>query len=161
MDGGPFVPEPLTVRELGSWTGLGEKEASFSGTAKYTIRLKRPAEDAEAWLLDLGKVNESAQVFLNGKKIATLIGPVFQVVIPAGDMRSDNVLEVQVSNLMVNRIEYMDRQGVAWKKFYNYNFPAHLRENRGADGLFSAAGWKPAPSGLSGPVSLTPLNRRL
>jgi hypothetical protein len=46
---------------------------------------------------------------------------------------------------------------VVWKKFYNYNFPAHVRENRGADGLFSAAAWKPMEAGLSGPVRLTAL----
>ena len=32
-----------------------------------------------------------------------------------------------------------------------------LPENRGADGLFSAAKWEPLESGLLGPVTLTPL----
>jgi hypothetical protein len=76
-------------------------------------------------------------------------------------MRKENLLEVQVSNLMVNRIEYMDRAGIPYKKFYNYNFPPHLRENRGADGLFDASKWAPKESGLSGPVTLTLLKRLL
>ena len=41
--------------------------------------------------------------------------------------------------------------------FYNVNFPARLPENRGPDGLFSAAKWEALESGLLGPVTLTPL----
>ncbi len=44
-----------------------------------------------------------------------------------------------------------------WKTFYNVNFPSRLPENRGPDGLFTAARWEPLPSGLLGPVTLTPL----
>jgi hypothetical protein len=58
---------------------------------------------------------------------------------------------------MANRIADLDRRGVPWKKFYNVNFPARLQTNRGPDGLFSAAKWAPLPSGLAGPVTLTPL----
>jgi hypothetical protein len=46
---------------------------------------------------------------------------------------------------------------VAWKKFYNINFPSRLPANRGPDGLFRAAHWEPLPSGLLGPVTLTPM----
>jgi hypothetical protein len=64
---------------------------------------------------------------------------------------------VDVTNRMANRIADLDRRGVAWKKYYNVNFPARLRENRGPDGLFTAAGWKPLESGLLGPVTLQPV----
>jgi hypothetical protein len=67
------------------------------------------------------------------------------------------VLEVSVSNLMANRIAALDHAGVRWRKFYNVNFPARFPQNRGADGLFSAAAWEPVESGLLGPVTLTPL----
>jgi hypothetical protein len=66
-----------------------------------------------------------------------------------------NELNVSVTNLMANRIAALDRSGVRWKKFYNVNFPARLPENRGPDGLFSAAKWTPLDSGLIGPVTLT------
>jgi hypothetical protein len=62
-----------------------------------------------------------------------------------------------VTNLAANRIADLDRRGVAWKKFYNVNMPSRLPENRGPDGLFTAAQWRPLPSGLLGPVALTPL----
>jgi len=64
---------------------------------------------------------------------------------------------VSVTNLSANRIRDLDRRGVPWKKFYNVNFPARFPENRGSDGLFSAAKWEPLESGLLGPVTLTPL----
>jgi hypothetical protein len=58
---------------------------------------------------------------------------------------------------MANRIIDLDKRGVQWKKFYNINMSARLAENRGPDGLFTAAKWQPKPSGLIGPVTITPL----
>lgn len=176
VKGGPVLPSSSKMRTLGSWTKLGEDAARFSGTVKYTLRFGRRVlpEGADAWMLDLGKVGRTARVVLNGHALGTLIGPYYKLIVPAAfvagagrraagaarmmgavrAMGDSNVLEVMVSNGMVNRIEDMDRRGVVWKKFYNYNFPAHVREDRGADGLFSAAGWKPEESGLLGPVRL-------
>jgi hypothetical protein len=51
----------------------------------------------------------------------------------------------------------LDRRKVIWKKFYNVNFPSRLAQNRGEDGLFTAAKWEPLDSGLIGPVTLTPV----
>jgi hypothetical protein len=50
----------------------------------------------------------------------------------------------------------MDRNNLPWKIFYNINMPARRRENV-KNGLFDASGWQPLPSGLSGPVTLTPM----
>ena len=94
---------------------------------------------------------------LNGRDLGTLIGPAYVVTIERGQWSADNVLEIEVSNLMANRIADMDRRGQPWKIFYNVNMPASRPENRGADGLFDAARWEPRPSGLIGPVTLTPL----
>ncbi|HEY4334316.1 MAG TPA: glycosyl hydrolase [Puia sp.] len=158
IDGGPKLPASVTVDQLGSWTDLeGDEVKRFSGTASYSISFTRPKMKATDWKLDLGKVDVTAQVWLNGMRITTLLGPPYQVVIPASMMHTNNKLEIRVSNLMVNRIEDMDRQAIPWKKFYNYNFPPHFRENRGAKGLFDTSKWAPLASGLSGPVTLTPL----
>jgi hypothetical protein len=124
------------------------------------MEFPRPAatdSSVKAWRLDLGTVHESARIVLNGRELGTFIGPWFRVDVPAAALRDANVLEVEVTNLMANRIADLDRRGVAWKKFYNVNFPARLQANRGEDGLFSAAKWTPLPSGLVGPVTLTPL----
>ncbi|HWB94156.1 MAG TPA: glycosyl hydrolase, partial [Puia sp.] len=158
LSGGPVLPRAATIGQLGSWTTLGgDAYKSFSGTAKYTLNFVRPAGHAVAWLLDLGRVGRTAEVRVNGVKVATLIGPDFRVTIPASVIHDRNTLEIRVSNGMVNRIEDMDRKGIVWKKFYNYNFPAHFRENRGAGGLFDASKWAPIESGILGPVTLTPL----
>jgi hypothetical protein len=66
-------------------------------------------------------------------------------------------LEIEVTNLAANRIAALDRAGVPWKKFYNVNFPARTPQDRGPDGLFTAAKWEPAESGLVGPVTLRAL----
>ena len=154
IDGGPVLPAKTTLPRLMPWTQLeGEGYGNFSGTAKYTVDFRKPAGSAAAWLLDLGVVNESADVVLNGKKIATLIGPTFQLVIPAGEIKENNRLEIIVANLMANRIAYMDRNKIEWKKFYNINMPARLSENS-KNGLFDASHWKVYPSGLTGPVTI-------
>ena len=159
--GGPSLPAPRTVDRLSSWTTWGGDDlAAFSGTARYETSFPRPAGDAAAWQLDLGVVRESARVRLNGRDLETLIGPTFRLLIDREQLAPDNVLEIQVSNLMANRIAAMDRAGIRWRKFYNVNFPARLPQNRGRDGLFSAAAWTPLDSGLIGPVTLTPLSSR-
>jgi hypothetical protein len=157
LDGGPVILPPVTTSTLGSWTDLkGDEGKNFSGTARYSISFVKPAGNGSGWLLDLGKVNETAEVILNGKSIATLIGPVFQTVIPASALKATNRLEIVVANLMANRIAYMDRNNIPWKIFYNTNMPARRRENI-KNGLFDASAWKPLPSGLSGPVTITAL----
>jgi hypothetical protein len=157
LDGGPVIPDEFVIGQLGSWTEMREKGVSdFSGTAKYTMEFERPVGNPTSWILDLGKVNETAEVIVNGKKIATLIGPTFQCIIPSSAFQQNNKLEIIVANLMANRISYMDRNNIPWKIFYNTNMPARRRENVN-NGLFDASGWKPLPSGLSGPVTITPV----
>jgi hypothetical protein len=156
--GGPELPETVTTSHLGSWTGFADERAkAFSGTATYSIAFKRPPTAATAVRLDLGDVRDSARVRLNGRDLGTLVGPRFQLTIDAPRLGETNVLEVDVTNRMANRIADLDRRGAAWKRFYNVNFPARRPENRGPDGLFSAAGWEPLDAGLLGPVTLQPV----
>jgi hypothetical protein len=157
LEGGPARPATYKTRSLASWTEQeGDAYKFFSGTAKYSISFDKPTGNSAAWLLNLGKVNETAEVTLNGKKIATLIGPSFEVVIPAADVKQTNTLEITVANLMANRIVYMDKNNIPWKKFYNTNMPARKKENV-KNNLFDASTWEPLPSGLLGPVTLAPL----
>lgn len=156
--GGPTLPPPQTLARLSSWTTPGgDAVRSFSGTATYTARFARPGQRADLWRLDLGRVHDSASVRLNGQDLETLIGPHFRLTVPADRLLESNVIDVTVTNLMANRIAALERSGVPWKTFYNVNFPARLPENRGPDGLFSAAAWEPLDSGLLGPVVLIPL----
>ncbi|UCH13731.1 MAG: glycoside hydrolase family 2 protein [Bacteroidales bacterium] len=158
IEGGPVLHEEIKTKKLDSWTTFtGDDLKSFSGTAKYMISFTRPDDTASYWLLDMGSVHESAVLILNGEKLATLFTAPYRIIIPYEILKTNNILEVKVSNLMANRIAYLEREGYEWKKFYNINFPARKRENTGSDGLFNASNWPPQISGLIGPVTITPV----
>ncbi len=158
VEGGPRLPSQRVVERLVSWTTFDRDAEVFAGTAAYTTTFARPAGDSEQWQLDLGTVADSARIRLNGTTLTTLIGSPYRMILNRSQLRATNTLEVSVTNLSANRIRDLDARGVNWKKFYNVNFPARLPENRGTDGLFSAARWQPLESGLLGPVTLTPLS---
>ena len=158
VKGGPTLPSRRTVDRLASWTTYGRDAEVFSGTAAYTVTFAQPKGTDRTWQIDLGRVADSARVRLNGRDVATLIGPPYHVLLDASAFRATNTLEVSVTNLSANRVRDLDVRGVNWKKFYNVNFPARLPDNRGPDGLFSAAKWEPLESGLLGPVTITPMS---
>jgi hypothetical protein len=155
VEGGPEIPASVKTDTLGSWTDFeGDSYKSFSGTVRYSLDFPDPGPSNHGYILDLGDVHESANVFLNEEHVGTMIGPSYQLFISPDQFIERNLLEIDVSNLMANRIADLDRRGVFWKKFYNVNFPARRRENRGQNGLFDASGWEPLPSGLVGPVKI-------
>jgi hypothetical protein len=157
IEGGPVLPPSAEIAKLISWTDL--KDASgkdFSGTAKYSVSFTKPREKADAWALNLGRVCESASVILNGNDLGSLIGPDFQIIIDKKKLKKINTLEIKVSNLMANRIAYLDRNNIEWKNFYNVNFAARLKQNT-KNGIFDASSWQPRESGLIGPVTITPV----
>ncbi len=157
IKGGPVLPQPLVVKELKSWTVNGADYENFSGTASYTTSFKQSKAKADFYLLDLGQVEQSAKVILNGELLATLIGPDYKIEIPVAKIQKKNTLEIQVSNGMANRASWMDKTNQNYKIFYNINMSSRLPENRGTDGLFTAKNWQPKPSGLTSKVSLIPL----
>ena len=158
IKGGPTIPGSYTTEKLESWTEHSNELKWFSGTAGYKTTFKKPDFEAAAYMLDLGKVCESADVYLNGKKLSTLVGPEFQLTIESDKLQNTNNLEVRVTNLMANRIIYMDKKGINYKKFYNINFAAHDRKDMDENGLFTAKNWQPPESGLIGPVRFIGLN---
>lgn len=159
--GGPVLPKPVVLDTLQSWTMLGNEDMNrFSGLATYRFILPSRKQQAAYWQLNLGKLAGSAEVWLNGAKLVTVLdNDNGSLVINKAAWKKNNVLEIRVANTMANRIIDMDKRKVDWKKFYNTNFPPRLPQNKGADGLFSAADWQPLASGLLGPVSLTPLEK--
>ncbi len=159
IEGGPVIPASRDLNTLMSWTDFGGEDVrNFSGTARYSISFKRPSGKADAWVLNLGKVCESASIVLNGKELAVLIGPEYKITIDRKLLKPVNTLEIRVSNLMANRIAYLDRTNITWKKFYNVNMAAKLRQNI-KNGIFDASGWEPRESGLLGPVTMTQMKK--
>lgn len=155
--GGPELPPSFEADSLLYWTRLDdERYRAFSGSATYELSFSRPVPRPERFLLRIDSVKESAEIFLNGQSIGTVIGPVYQVVFDASLLKDQNTLRIRVSNLMANRIAWLDRNHIFWKKFYNVNFPARQRENS-KNGRFNAADWNPRPSGLAGKIMIYPL----
>jgi hypothetical protein len=151
--GGPELPPALTTTELKSWTELGGDEAKrFGGTARYRLEFDAPAAKADAWLLDLGDVRESARVRLNGHDLGTAWSIPFQLRFDATLLKpTGNVLELDVTNLAANRIRDLDQRKVDWKIMREINF-VNINYRP-----FDASNWPLTPSGLLGPVTLTPL----
>jgi len=152
ISGGPDLPPPLQTTELKSWTDLGGESAQrFGGTARYRLEFDLPPTTADDWLLDLGDVRESARVRLNGADVATAWSLPFRLRVGAWLRPGRNLLELEVTNLTANRIRDLDRRHVDWKIMQEINFvDIDYRP-------FDAAAWPLTPSGLLGPVTLTPL----
>lgn len=157
VKGGPVLPEKKIVPELTSWTEYGEDYAYFSGTAEYKTRLPLLPQ-ADAWRLQFENIYESAAIYVNDIYLGTLIDAPYTIEIPSHLLKGNDILTVKVSNLMANRIAYMDKKGLEWKIFYNANIDSRGHKNIGKDGRFSAANWDPRPSGISGYVTLSPLS---
>jgi len=145
-DGGPTYPPNQKVDSLRSWTELHLAAETFCGKAVYSVCCDAPKKQAGSYMLDLGQVAESATVFLNGKKIDTLIAAPFRVRLDHVQA-TQNVLEIEVVNLAANRIRDLDRRGVEWRIFDDINF-VNIDYKP-----FDASGWPIRDSGLLGPVS--------
>jgi hypothetical protein len=126
-----------------------EKALNFSGTGIYEYSMNLEGELADDYILDLGKVAESARVWINEQEVDVLWSIPFKVSVGEYLKPGTNNIKIEVANLMANRIRYMDRQGLVWRKFHEINF-VNIDYKP-----FDASGWEPMPSGLLGPVSLT------
>ncbi len=141
-------PQKATFNSLESWTDREETEIKhFSGTATYRITFDLPAlaDDAE-YELDLGQVNHLATVTLNGESLGTLWKRPFAVDLTKTLKEGENTLEVDVTNLWVNRL-IGDAQLDAKDKTTFTTMPFY----RGQEPLF--------PSGLIGDVIINQLNQ--
>jgi hypothetical protein len=163
VEGGPALPSPTTIAKLTSWTNrLGKTDCeeqlaarrAFSGTARYEIVFDKPTVEADAWALDLGRVADSARVTLNGTVLGTALARPLRV--PVDELREkDNRLEVEVTNLMANRISDMKRRRQNWAKYYFVRIRSGRYDRSG-----KSPTWEPFESGLLGPVRLIPMKTK-
>lgn len=109
---------------LGNWHLVPGWEA-FTGTVVYRTAFDLNVTDNGTYVLDLGDVGEIASVILNGVALEPSICPPYRWTLPLHLLRSDNHLEVAVTNTL----------GA-------YFLEDEFRRN------------VPAPSGLLGPVRL-------
>jgi len=154
IEGEPKISGSVEVTELRSWTDFDQSELkSFAGTGRYTITFERPEVKADDWMLDLGKVCESARVKLNGHQLGAVWCAPYREKVGEWLKPGKNILEVEVTNLAANRIADFDRRKVKWKYFYDINVAS--KRYRSLD----ASDWPLVDSGLLGPVTLTPLKK--
>ena len=150
--GGPQLPATATVTNLESWTKLSPEAEAFSGSATYGLIFDNPNSKTENWKLNLGDVRESAKVWVNDVFIGTAWSVPYQLNI--GKLKpGKNTIKIQVTNLSANRVRDIELKGEEWKIFYEINMVDKDYKK------FDAAKWAPMPSGLLGPVTITPLKQ--
>lgn len=149
IDGGPVLPKPAELRALVSWTTLPDPAAvNFSGTARYTATFNYTGPNDSGVRLDLGKVANTARVFLNGSQVGISWCQPHALDLSGHLKPGRNQLTIEVTNLAANRIAELDRRKVPWKQFHEINFV-----NIDYKPL-DAATWPALESGLIGPVKL-------
>jgi hypothetical protein len=169
------IPEPVPLRggwelqledtarihltELRSWTDIDEAR-TYSGWGSYetTFEIRDLGVDVE-WLLDLGRIHETAEAVLNG----TPLGAAWKGWrrLPCGKALKvgANQLRVEVANLWVNKVlstpprdlrPLAETFGLRWGG--DGGHWASIKTGTSPQG-------EPLPSGLLGPVRLIPLKR--
>jgi hypothetical protein len=154
IEGEPKISQSVEIGELKSWASFDLSELkAFAGTGRYAIAFDGPQGKADDWMLDLGKVCESARVRLNGHQLGALWCAPFRETVGEWLKPGKNTLEVEVTNLAANRIADLDRRKVKWRYFYDINVASKRYRS------LEASDWPLFDSGLLGPVTLTPLKK--
>lgn len=151
-EGGPELPKTRTLEHLQPWTNFTEDAStqSFSGTGVYStsFKLKQKADD---FILKLPKLYESAKVIINGQDAGTVWSLPFEINVGKYLKKGKNTIEIEVSNLMANRIRYMDQNKIQWRNYHEINF-VNIDYKP-----FDASNWKVQTSGLDGEIQLIPV----
>ena len=133
------APATAEFPALGSYTDSEDEGIKyFSGIADYTKTFE--AEAAEKTILDLGRVADLAEVYVNGEYCGAAWKEPYQVDITKAVRAGQNVLLVRVANVWVNRLIGDEQPGatrVGWT------------DARGFDGSEPLQ-----PAGLLGPVKV-------
>lgn len=123
------------------------------GTGRYTATFTVDApRAADAWMLRLGDVHESARIRINGREAGTAWSVPFELDVTKWLVAGDNLVEIEVTNLPANLIADLDRRGAEWRIFKDANVVSST------DGrLLSTEGWPVEPAGLGSAVQLQPV----
>jgi hypothetical protein len=137
---GLAAPSPVVMTTLTSWTAAGDpRQKFFSGHATYktTFTVSKATSNT---VLQLGQVHEFAEVKVDGKDLATLWKPPFEVALPTLKAGKHD-LQVRITNLWPNRIigdlSLPESERVTWTTHNTYKANSAL-----------------LPSGWLGPATL-------
>ena len=122
------LPDYETIKSdtLFSWSESSNPAIKyFSGTARYTttIRMKKP-DQSTRYVLDLGDVKNLAVVTVNGQRVANLWHAPFKTDITDYLHKGNNTLEIDVTNLWVNRMigDEQEEDDVEWAELKHYTY---------------------------------------
>lgn len=134
------APESITFATLEDWTKRPEKAIQYySGTAVYRTTFDWSSPVPEKALLDLGKVEVIATVFLNGTDCGIAWTRPYRVEIAKALKQGRNALEIHVANTWANRLIGDELLPVAERKTWT-TYHAFTKDSQ------------PIRSGLLGPV---------
>jgi hypothetical protein len=110
--GGAAIPEPVVVETdgtgvlaLGDWSQVGILN-NYSGGTRYSTVFKLTKEEAKASVtVDLGSVVATAEISVNGDKVAVLVAPPWKADITKYLKEGENKLEVLVYNTLANHYQ--------------------------------------------------------
>lgn len=97
--------EEAKPTELADWTEIVGKR--FSGSGIYKTTFAPPVKEGEI-LLDLGEVHYTCEAFLNGESLGVRIMPPYAYKVDAKTLKSENELEIRVSNTPANEYNHTD-----------------------------------------------------
>ena len=141
------APAQATFETLTPWNENNDPGIKyFSGTASYNKTIEASsewfAEGEQVWI-DLGEVQDLAEVFVNGKSMGIVWKKPFKVDITDGLIQGNNELEIQVTNLWVNRLigdqqpEMKEKITFVSNPFYRADSPLRRSGLMGSVRIFS------------------------
>ena len=182
------APNHIMLESLTSWSTHPDSGVRyFSGTARYrhTLEMKQTHKKGMRYILDLGEVRNLARLYVNGKEAAHLWKRPFRCDITDYLNDGANVIEVDVTNLWVNRMigDEQEPDDTEWCEPFIYDYapgkpevgrfmksvPSWLssgtpRPSKGRKTVVSFKFFKKTdellPSGLLGPVKIVVLRNR-
>lgn len=99
------APASFVAEELKSLTEYEAEDVKYySGTIRYTNTFKADLLDGYKVFLDLGNVQEIADVYINNRKVGTTWIAPFRIDITDFLKAGDNLLHIDVVNLWANRL---------------------------------------------------------
>ncbi|MBQ7517687.1 MAG: hypothetical protein IJU13_04590 [Bacteroidales bacterium] len=138
---GRGAPDAIRMSALRDWSSFREAGIQyFSGKAVYKKKLWVEPVDGERYTLDLGDVRNLARIRINGHATRVLWKAPFKADVTEFLKPGENELEIEVTNLWVNRLIGDEQPGARRLTFTTYPYFS------AQDALL--------PSGLLGPVRL-------
>ena len=161
--GGPVLPPERMMETLSTWSRNADgSENPFSGTMRYSTifnLLSQPS--TSTCTLNLGRVEQSARVRINGKDVGFAIMMPYRVRFDTSVLKvGRNEIDVEVTSVGQNRLRQLGKDGVKWAYFEDINMMDF--RNLGKPGAgemgFDAATLSLCDCGLFGPVEISLCN---